>query len=82
MIPYIPSINTEKMHEQMSDWLRHWLQVQSTGINRFLCLSKVFVFNPSEENRLGSGGAGEVFLGMYKKEKVAVKRFYSSNGTR
>ena len=40
------------------------------------------MFNPSEENRLGSGGAGEVFLGMYKKEKVAVKRFYSSNGTR
>lgn len=38
----------------------------------------MFVFNPSDENRLGSGGAGEVFLGMYKKEKVAVKRFHST----
>ena len=40
------------------------------------------MFNTSEENRLGSGGAGEVFLGLYKKQKVAVKRFYSSNAAR
>ena len=40
------------------------------------------MFNPTDENRLGSGGAGEVFLAMYKKQKVAVKRFYSSNDTR
>ncbi|XP_028406855.1 leucine-rich repeat serine/threonine-protein kinase 1-like [Dendronephthya gigantea] len=41
----------------------------------------VFLYNPTDENRLGSGGAGEVFLGIYKKQKVAVKRFYSSNNT-
>lgn len=38
--------------------------------------------NPNEEARLGSGGAGEVFLGMYKKQKVAVKRFYSARSIR
>lgn len=39
---------------------------------------KFLTFNPVEENRLGAGGAGEVFLGTYKKQRVAIKRFYST----
>ena len=43
--------------------------------------TKFFDFDPVEEKRLGCGGAGEVFLATYKKQKVAVKRFYSNKET-
>lgn len=36
-----------------------------------------FDFDPSEENRLGSGGAAKVFKANYKGVKVAVKQFHS-----
>eukprot|EP00794_Sanderia_malayensis_P013704 gene13704-15131_t len=39
-------------------------------------------FNPSDTNRLGGGGAGEVFKASYKGEVVAVKRFHSTRQSR
>ncbi len=39
-------------------------------------------FEPSERNRLGGGGAGEVFRAFYKGEQIAVKRFHSTKSSR
>ncbi len=39
-------------------------------------------FVPSEHNRLGGGGAGEVFRAMYKGEQIAIKRFHSTKQSR
>ena len=55
----------------LSDLPRHMLIVKSE-----------FQFQINDSSRLGSGGAGEVFLGTYKKEPVAVKTFHSTRNAR
>ena len=41
-----------------------------------------FNFTATDEDRLGSGGAGEVFRGTYADEPVAVKIFHSTRSAR
>ena len=41
-----------------------------------------FEFEPIESNRLGEGGAGEVYKGSYRDVPVAIKRFHATRNTR
>lgn len=44
--------------------------------------SSQFKFKPSEAQRIGGGGSGEVFRGTYRNETVAVKTFHSTTQAR
>ena len=37
------------------------------------------IFNMADESKLGEGGAGGVYKGTYKGERVAVKLLHSSD---
>lgn len=41
-----------------------------------------FVFEPNDESKLGTGGAGEVYKGIYDGIPIAVKKFHSSKTSR
>lgn len=41
-----------------------------------------FEFEPSEQTRLGEGGAGGVYRGCYQGKTIAVKQFHSATKTR
>lgn len=51
----------------MADLPRHFLLDESQ-----------FKFEVQESQRIGGGGSGEVYFGMYRNEAVAVKTFHST----
>lgn len=44
----------------------------------FLLDESQFKFEVQESQRIGGGGSGEVFCGMYRDKVVAVKTFHST----